>query len=48
MGTLITLEPSLEGRIVALGDGESRPVDTGSDARAHANNRRLEVVISQN
>lgn len=44
---LVAQEPSLDGRINALGDGESRPIDTGDSARSHANNRRLEVTIME-
>lgn len=45
--TLIRLEPVLDGRIQALGAGESEPIDSGNTSRAHANNRRLEVTLSQ-
>jgi len=45
--TLIRLEPVLEGRIQALGAGESEPIDAGHTSRAYANNRRLEVTLSQ-
>jgi outer membrane protein OmpA-like peptidoglycan-associated protein len=44
--TLVGLEPSLEGRVRAMGVGETRPIDEGNTERAHANNRRLEVTLS--
>ena len=43
---LLEAEPTLRGRIDALGAGESRPIDPGNTARAHANNRRLEVTVT--
>ncbi|MEM1144230.1 MAG: OmpA family protein [Pseudomonadota bacterium] len=43
---LVLTEPSLEGRIRAQGAGESRPVDLGDSERSHANNRRLEVTVT--
>lgn len=42
---LEALQPSLVGRISAVGRGELEPVDRGASERAHANNRRLEIVI---
>ena len=42
---LLEQEPSLTGRIDALGDGESRPIDEGDSERSHANNRRLEITL---
>ncbi len=42
---LESLQPSLAGRISAVGQGEIEPIDKGNSDRAHANNRRLEVVI---
>lgn len=42
---LVDEAPTLDGRVEALGDGETRPVDAGSSERAHANNRRLEITV---
>jgi len=42
---LLLASPALEGRITALGDGESRPIDDGDSERSHANNRRIEVTL---
>lgn len=39
------LQPALAGRISTDGRGELEPVATGNDERAHADNRRLEVII---
>lgn len=43
---LLQAEPTLRGRIDAFGAGESHPIDRGDTARAHANNRRLEVTVT--
>jgi outer membrane protein OmpA-like peptidoglycan-associated protein len=39
------LQPNLASRIAVEGRGEESPIDPGSTESAHANNRRLEVVI---
>lgn len=43
---LVDAEPALQNRIDATGAGESRPIDPGNTARAHANNRRLAVTVT--
>lgn len=43
---LISAEPGLEGRIDAIGAGETSPIDLGDSPRSHANNRRLEVSVT--
>jgi outer membrane protein OmpA-like peptidoglycan-associated protein len=43
--SVITLEPSLKGRIQVEGHGAREPIDPGTDARALQANRRLQVVI---
>ncbi|MEM6301170.1 MAG: OmpA family protein [Pseudomonadota bacterium] len=40
-------EASLVGRIDTFGAGESEPLDFGDSQRAHANNRRLEVTVTE-
>lgn len=42
---LLALQPSLSGRVVAQGRGETQPANSGMSERAHAANRRLEVII---
>lgn len=42
-----SLQPTLHGRIRAIGRGEAEPIDTGNSDRAHANNRRLEITLSK-
>ncbi len=43
--SVMTLEPSLKGRIQVLGHGAREPIDTGTDERALQANRRLQVVV---
>ena len=43
--SVITLEPSLKGRIQVEGHGAREPIDTGTDAQALQANRRLQVVV---
>lgn len=43
---LVDAEPTLKPRIDVVGAGESSPIDPGNTARAHANNRRLEVTVT--
>ena len=40
---VVRLQPSLEGRIDARGDGENSPLRTDNTEEAHAENRRLEI-----
>ena len=43
--TVITLQPSLRGRIEVTGHGSSEPIDPGHDAAAYRANRRLQVIL---
>jgi outer membrane protein OmpA-like peptidoglycan-associated protein len=43
--SVITLEPSLKGRIHVEGHGAREPIDSGTDAQALQANRRLQVFI---
>jgi outer membrane protein OmpA-like peptidoglycan-associated protein len=43
--SVVTIEPTLNGRIKVEGHGAREPIDTGSDARALRANRRLQVLV---
>jgi outer membrane protein OmpA-like peptidoglycan-associated protein len=44
--SVISLEPSLKGRIQVEGHGAREPIDSGTDAQALQANRRLQVVTN--
>jgi outer membrane protein OmpA-like peptidoglycan-associated protein len=42
---VVLLQPSLQGRIEAVGRGSSEPIDQGHDENAYRANRRLQVLL---
>ncbi len=42
---VVLLQPSLQGRIEAIGRGSSEPIDQGHDENAYRANRRLQVLL---
>jgi outer membrane protein OmpA-like peptidoglycan-associated protein len=42
---VVQLQPSLQGRIEAVGHGSSEPIDAGHDENAYRANRRLQVLL---
>ena len=43
--TVVTLQPSLRGRIDVVGRGSSEPIDLGNNEEAYRANRRLQVLL---